>query len=87
MKHFPVYWILDSKLQKTDFSGSCSFCHSRSVELTKQLPVLSDADFLPDLHQAVKDETEWSCPGIAAVLRFAWALMLRNVAQQPEVDG
>ncbi|XP_022111764.1 nuclear pore complex protein Nup205-like [Acanthaster planci] len=57
-------------------------------ELTKQLPVLNDAEFLPDLHQMiVKDEAEWACPGIAAVLRFAWALMLRNVAQQPEVDA
>ncbi|XP_038064790.1 nuclear pore complex protein Nup205-like [Patiria miniata] len=80
--------LLMTCLYCLDVGGAVESCPEDRDEMTKQLPVLRDARFLPELHQLiVKDETAWACPGIAAVLRFAWALMLRNVAQQPELEA
>ncbi|XP_033629784.1 nuclear pore complex protein Nup205-like [Asterias rubens] len=65
--------------------GTLDSCPEDQDESTKKLPILRDKQFLPDLHQLiVNDDTKWKCPGISAVLRFAWALTLRNIAQQPE---
>ena len=44
--------------------------------------------FIQDIHRdLVYEETEWANVGIRDVMRFAWAITLRNLAQQPEMQG
>ncbi|XP_064627986.1 nuclear pore complex protein Nup205-like [Lineus longissimus] len=51
-------------------------------ELIKKLPIVSDEDYIGDIHNEVTSEDGWTNKGIKAVLQFAWAQTLRTLSQQ-----
>ncbi|XP_002740701.1 nuclear pore complex protein Nup205 [Saccoglossus kowalevskii] len=52
-------------------------------DIANQLPILADSSYVPDVHNLLFSEDEWSTPGLKAVLQFVWGVALRNIAQQP----
>ena len=53
----------------------------------QNLPLLSDPEFIPDIHRAIFSPQKWHNPGLKAVVRFAWSLTLRALSQYPSVPG
>ena len=55
--------------------------------LDDALPVLSDNDFILELHQAIirPDSQVWKLPGIKSVIQFTWAVLLRSCAQHQKL--
>ena len=87
----PLDWSLYAGINIVQVLGSPVYScgiFSSFTELVQFLPLLRDMEFIQDIHRdLVNEETEWANVGIRDVMRFAWAITLRNLAQQPEMQG
>ena len=45
------------------------------------LPILHDAEFIPDFHQDASQLEGWAWPQLGAAVQFAWGLTLRLCSQ------
>ncbi|XP_064596049.1 nuclear pore complex protein Nup205-like [Liolophura sinensis] len=50
-------------------------------DLIQALPIISDNDYLPEIHREMKSSQSWACPGLKATVQFAWSLALRQLSQ------
>ena len=79
----------------TDFNCliSIQICQSINycfllTDLVQFLPLITDARFLQDIHdELTKEGAVWVNVGVRDTMMFAWAITLRNLAQQPEMQG
>ena len=56
-------------------------------EITKDMPVFSDPNYIPDIHKELQDASLWKISGLKAVAQFAWGVMLRQLSQFPSAAG
>uniref|UniRef100_T1JB70 Partial AB-hydrolase lipase domain-containing protein n=1 Tax=Strigamia maritima TaxID=126957 RepID=T1JB70_STRMM len=55
--------------------------------LLQKIPIISDPDFIPTIHKELSDANQWEQPQMKAVFQFAWAVSLRILSQQPNMQG
>ncbi|XP_035827391.1 nuclear pore complex protein Nup205 [Aplysia californica] len=52
-----------------------------SEEVLSLLPVLSDQNYMQEVHQELVSAQTWGIPGLKAAAQFGWAIMLRQISQ------
>ena len=57
------------------------------TEITQEMPVFSDQNYIPDVHKELQDTGMWKISGLKAVAQFAWGVMLRQLSQYPIAAG
>ena len=57
------------------------------AEVHSLVPMATDGSYVPDVHQMIKAETQWSTPGMQALARFAWGVTLRKLSQCQNFTG
>ena len=53
---------------------------AQEPDVEVKMALLDDPLFIPDVHKLMMSEEVWSCDGLQAVVRLAWALALRSVS-------
>ena len=51
------------------------------------MPILTDPQYIADIHKELKDGQSWKTPGLRAVAQFAWGVALRQLSQYPFAAG
>ncbi|KAF2368756.1 Nucleoporin Nup186/Nup192/Nup205 [Trinorchestia longiramus] len=51
------------------------------TDALSSFPIISDKTFVPEIHKELKNGRDWECPGLKAVVQFAWAVSLANLKQ------
>ncbi|KAA0187581.1 hypothetical protein HAZT_HAZT007786 [Hyalella azteca] len=51
------------------------------TDALSSFPITSDKTFVAEIHKELKSGREWECPGLKAVVQFAWAVSLANLRQ------
>ena len=57
------------------------------VDIAQKLPVITDDQFVPDIHREILALHKWTNPALKAVTQFAWAITLRALSQYPSIQG
>ncbi|XP_074656294.1 nuclear pore complex protein Nup205-like [Tubulanus polymorphus] len=58
------------------------------ADAVQKMPILMDDKFIKTIHDEITDSTlQWSCPGVRAVLQFAWSLTLRALSRHAVAQG
>ena len=50
-------------------------------------PLVADATFVPMLHGEVLTDSDWASPSLHAVVKFSWAVLLRECASRASFSG
>ncbi|XP_012779311.1 nuclear pore complex protein Nup205 isoform X2 [Maylandia zebra] len=53
-------------------------------DLLQALPLLTERQYVSAVHSRLMDSQPWKLPGLQAVCRLAWALLLRVLSQLPQ---
>ena len=55
--------------------------------MIQKLPVISDDQYVPDLHTEIVSMHQWTNPGLKAIAQFTWAVTLRTLSQYSNAQG
>ncbi|GAB1605006.1 nuclear pore complex protein Nup205-like [Argonauta hians] len=53
--------------------------HDDTEEMLHNCPMLSDDQYIRNIHRVVVSDEQWNHPGVKAVIKFAWAMSLRQL--------
>lgn len=51
------------------------------AEYSSSLPIVSDDQFVKDVHDELTSDRQWVLPGVKVTLQFAWSLTLFTLDQ------
>lgn len=57
------------------------------TELLQRLPMMTDPNYIPDIHQELRSGQPWSNPGLKSVVLLAWGVTLRQLNQYQTPTG
>ena len=57
------------------------------TDIIQAQPVVSDPEFLPDIHKELTAPQDWKVPGLKSVAQLAWAVALRTLPQYYNPPG
>ena len=55
--------------------------------MDEHYPLVADATFVPMLHGEVLKDSDWASPSLHAVVKFSWAVLLRECASRASFSG
>ncbi|KAM6437649.1 nuclear pore complex protein Nup205 [Liasis olivaceus] len=56
-------------------------------ELMRQLPLLTERQYIAAIHTRLQESRPWKLPGLQATVRLAWALTLRGISHFSDVTA